>query len=147
MRFFKNGCGKPGIGVCFYNNGNEKKSLYIVGRGVLTPYFMKIPLYCLPSLFSNFVHLLPLSPTPSPTVLSVVLFLWLTGWSYYIWCAILLNVIMDLHMLSLGTLHQKDLDMCFMLQGIKFTELWLIMWFFTSTLNWLSPTHSALRDQ
>ena len=104
MRFFKNGCGKPGIGVCFYNNGNEKKSLYIVGRGVLTPYFMKIPLYCLPSLFSNFVHLLPLSPTPSPTVLSVVLFLWLTGWSYYIWCAILLNVIMDLHMLSLGTL-------------------------------------------
>ena len=81
MRFFKNGCGKPGIGVCFYNNGNEmnEKSLYIVGRGVLTPYFMKIPLYCLPSLFSNFVHLLPLSPTPSPTVLSVVLFLWLTG--------------------------------------------------------------------
>ena len=36
-------------------------------------------------------------------ILSVVLFLWLYGWSRHIWCAILLNN-MDLHMSSLGTL-------------------------------------------
>ena len=46
----------------------------------------------------------PLSPpTPTPTVFSAVLFLWLNRWSYHVWCAILLNN-MDLHMLSLGTL-------------------------------------------
>ena len=50
----------------------------------------------------------PILPTPPPfsifappfflvtsnppfTVLSVVLFLWLNGWSYHIWCAILVN--------------------------------------------------------
>ena len=38
---------------------------------------------------------------PPPPVLSVVLFLWLNGWSHYIWCAILLNDDMDLHMWSL----------------------------------------------
>ena len=46
-----------------------------------------------------------LSPqTPTPANLSAVLFLWLDGWSRYIWCAILLNDNMDLHMLSLCTL-------------------------------------------
>ena len=45
-------------------------------------------------------HLQP----PFPTVLSVVLFLWLNGWSRHIWCAILLNDDMDLHMSSYGTL-------------------------------------------
>ena len=41
------------------------------------------------------------SQTSTPAVLSVVLFLWLNGWSHYIWCAILLNDDMDLHMWSL----------------------------------------------
>ena len=44
------------------------------------------------------------SRTSTPAVLSVVLFLWLNGWSHYIWCAILLNDNMDLHMWSLGNL-------------------------------------------
>ena len=44
-----------------------------------------------------------LLPTPNPTALSVVLFLWLIGWSCHIWCAILLNDIMDPHMSNLGT--------------------------------------------
>ena len=44
-----------------------------------------------------------LPPTPIPTTLSIVLFLWLNGWSCHLCCAILLNI-MDLHMLSLGTL-------------------------------------------
>ena len=43
-------------------------------------------------------------PTPTPTVLSVVLFLLLNGWSHLIRCGILLNYIMDLHMLNLGIL-------------------------------------------
>ena len=41
------------------------------------------------------------SQTSTPAVLSVVLFLWLNGWSHCIWCAILLNDDMDLHMWSL----------------------------------------------
>ena len=47
-------------------------------------------------------HFLVIS-SPTPTVLSVVLFLWLSRWSH-IWWAVLLNDDMDLHMLSLGTL-------------------------------------------
>ena len=43
-------------------------------------------------------------PTSTPTVLSAVLFLWLNGWSHHIWCAILLNNNMGLHMSSVGTL-------------------------------------------
>ena len=71
---------------------------------------MKTPC-CLPPLppFSNFVqHSPPTSlspPIPTSTVLSVVLFLWLNGWSHYIWCAILFNDNMDLvRMSSLGAL-------------------------------------------
>ena len=37
-------------------------------------------------------------PTPTPTVFSIILLLWLNGWSQHIWCAILLNVNIDLHM-------------------------------------------------
>ena len=46
-----------------------------------------------------------LSPTtPNLTALSVVMFLWLNGWSRHIWCTILLNDNIDLYMSSLGTL-------------------------------------------
>ena len=31
--------------------------------------------------------------------------------------------LMDPHMLSLGTLAPEDLDVCFMQQGVKFTEV------------------------
>ena len=60
-----------------------------------------------PPLFKFICNVHPSSlspPTPTPTALSVVLLLWLNGWSdCHIWCAILLNDIMDLNMLSLGT--------------------------------------------
>ena len=54
----------------------------------------------------------PLAPSPTslspPTltsiILSVVIFLWLNGWSHHIWRAILLNDNMDIHMSSLVTL-------------------------------------------
>ena len=64
--------------------------------------------------FSNFFHIPPTPtslspPAPAPTVFSVVMFLWLNGWSHHIWCAILLNDNMDLYMSSLGTLVQEGL--------------------------------------
>ena len=47
-------------------NSKFSRSLYIVGRGVLTPYFVKTLLYCLPIFFFQFCpphcHLQPLSP-------------------------------------------------------------------------------------
>ena len=68
-------------------------------------FYEDTPIY--PTLpFSNFVkwnhhHPLPTHPTkPFPT-LFVVLFLWRNGWLCHIWCVILLNDIMDLHVLSL----------------------------------------------
>ena len=58
-------------------------------RRVLTPLFYKdLPPYIAYSSFFKFC--------PTPTALSVVLFLWLNGWSRHIWCTFLLNDIMDL---------------------------------------------------
>ena len=45
---------------------------------------------------------------PTPTVLSVVVFLYLSGQSRHIWCAILLDDNMDLHMSSLGNIVPKE---------------------------------------
>ena len=96
MRFFKNDC----------NVGDGWFYLYIVHWGVLNPHFMKTP-PMLPSPFfeilSNPIHF-PVFSNPTPTVFSVVLFLWQNEWSRHIWCAILLNDNTDLHMSSLGTL-------------------------------------------
>ena len=96
---------------------------------------MKTPLYCLLPSFSNFVQTYPHPPplsvsplTPTSTALSGVLFLWLNGWSCHIWCTILLNDI--------------DPDVCFMQQGIKFTEAWHT-WIFAGTLIWYhTNTHT-----
>ena len=63
-----------------YNDGNSKfsKSLYVVGREVLGPYFMKTSPILPTSPFQSLSNL-PLTslspPTPTQTVLSVVLFL------------------------------------------------------------------------
>ena len=78
---------------------------YLVGRGLLSVLFYEDPLPTpmLPTRpFSNFCQPSPPSrtclspPTPTVIVFSVVLFLWLNGWSHHI------N--MDLHISSLGTL-------------------------------------------
>ena len=51
----------------------------IVGRGVLT-LFYEDPTYIANPHFSNFVQPpFPVASNPNPTVLSVVLFLWLNG--------------------------------------------------------------------
>ena len=77
-----------------------------VGREVLTSYFIKTsPI--LPNLLFQILSNPPpslLPPTPTPTGHYVVLFIWLNGWLHHTWCAILLNVIMDVHMSSLMAL-------------------------------------------
>ena len=90
---------------------NPHTAYSIVGRGVLTLTFYEDPhsppLYCLPTFFKFSPILSPPSlppPSPTPTAHSVVLFLWQNEWSSHIWCAILLNDIMDVHMSSLRTL-------------------------------------------
>ena len=101
------------------------------------------PLYCLPpppSPFSNFVqpplHTFLSPPTSTPTVLSVFLFLWLNGWSRHIWCAILCNDNMDLHMSSLVTLAPEGTWYVFyatrhqVYGGLKYNVV------FTGTLIW-----------
>ena len=89
-----------------------EKSLYKVGRGVLTPPFYGDPSSLHTPLPFNFfpTHLPPSLPChlqPPPLLFSAVLFLWLNGWPNQIWCAILFNDNMDLHMSSFGTLVPK----------------------------------------
>ena len=74
-------------------------------------------------------QILPNPPhSPSPTSLSPpgslpcratfdVLFYLIIIWVYTCW--------------ALLSFHQTDLDVCFMRQGIKFTEVWHITWLFT----------------
>ena len=38
--------------------------------------------------------------------------------------------------------YQIDLAVCFMQQGISFTKVWYIIWFFTSTLIWFDITRT-----
>ena len=72
-------------------------------RGPNLPYLWKFRLYCLSPLIASNPPLLSPS-TSTPATLSVVLFFWLNGWSRHIWCSILLNDVMDLHMSSLSIL-------------------------------------------
>ena len=52
---------------------------------------------------------------------------------------------MDPHMSNIATLApdvQKDLDMCFMLESLKFTGVWQIIWFFCKYSDLISPSAS-----
>ena len=98
-------------------------------KGPTPPYFKKTPLlhYLSPLMLSNHPFFMS-PPMLIPTALATVLFLWLNGWLHHIRCVILLNDIMDLHMLSL--------HVCFIKQGVKLNEVWHIMWCFAGTLIW-----------
>ena len=132
------------------------KSIYIVGTVVLTPLFLILwrpSKYCQPPTTTLF-QVLPTPPTSlSPQTLipntpSVVMFVWLNGWSCHIWCAILCNNNMDLHMSSLGTLVTEGPWYVFYVKGVKLTELWHILWFFTGTLIWYhTHTHTHTHKQ
>ena len=81
-----------------YIFNNLKIMQIIVGRTLLfyeDPPILPTPLFQILST--------PLFSTP-PHCSFVVLFLWLNGWLCHIWRAVLLDNIVDLHMLSLGNL-------------------------------------------
>ena len=111
------------------------------------PYFA----YPHPPFFFKF-WTVPHPITSIPTALFIALFCWLNGWLRHIWCVILLNDIMDLHIRSLGTMYQKDHIVCFMQQGVKFTEVsqnvifywYSVLWFDITSTHKISSTH---RDQ
>ena len=107
----------------------------IVGTGFLTPLYYEDPLTIPISYFQflyNNTHLLTCLQTPHPLFLLTYLFGWINDCA--IFCVILLNDFMDLHMSNLDTLVPEV--PCCMQQGIMFTELWHIMRFFVHTLNW-----------
>ena len=116
---------------------------------MLTPLFYEDPLYCLATRFFKFwptplpTFLLP--PIPTPTVLSVVLFLWINGWSRHIWCAILLNDNMDLHVSSYGTLVPEG-PWC-MFYAIRHQVYWglthVVVFYWYSDLISHTQTHTA----
>ena len=99
---------------------------------MLTPLFYEdppVPLYCLPP-FSNFVQPFLLTFLSPPTPL-LFLFSCFLGW---------ISDDATFDVLFNGSTHfkswyllvpEKDLDVCFMQQDIKFTKVWHIMCFFT----------------
>ena len=96
---------------------------------------------CCLTPFSNFVHT-PTSlspPTPIPTVFFSCLV------SFAEWVIITAHFTYWQLVPDLST---RRTLMCFMQQGIKFTEVWHIMWLFTGTLIWYqtrrqTQTHTA----
>ena len=118
------------------------------GTEVLTPFFMKTPYiaysdscfkFC-PTLSSPLPQFL--SPPPAtPRVLSVVLFLLLNGWSRHIWCAVLLNNNMDLHMSSLDNLVPEG-PYCCVFYATRRRVCWGLTRFFSGTLDFTNTqTH------
>ena len=91
------------------------------------------------SPFSNFVQPLPpilcLQPPPAVLFLLSSFFDWMGGRATF-------DVLFYLMILYIYTcwalipLYQKDLALCFIQQGVKFTEVWHIMQFLASTLIW-----------
>ena len=76
-------------------------------------------------ILSNTFPLSLLPPTPTPTAF----FGWIGDHATF-------DVLVYLMTLWIEPWYQKELDVCFMQQGIKFTEVWHIMWFFAGTLIW-----------
>ena len=128
--------GGRGGGVVIMGGGKFLKSLDIVARGVLTSLFLK-----------TLPHPTPLS---IPTVLSVVLFLWLMKRSCHIWCAVLLNDNMDLHMSSLDTLLAEGpwcvfyATRCQVYWGLTQCGFLLVLSFYISHTHTHTHTHTQI---
>ena len=122
MRFFKNGCNEAVVvswWEIFTRNGGKPGMEWVRGGGVIIGGWeiFRVSLHSWQrGANPQFYKDLPILPTPHlqppPPLFSVVLFLWLPGWSRHIWCAILLNGNMDLLMSSLGTLVPEKTLMC-----------------------------------
>ena len=97
-------------------------SNHIVGRRVLTPLFYEDPLYIAKLPFFKFCPTpLPCCLQPPALLLILLLFLWLNGWSCHIWCTILLNDIMDVHMSSLRILMHV---LCNKVSSLLSSDMW-----------------------
>ena len=88
--------------------------------------------------------LFPVASNPHPTALSVILLIWLNGWSHHIWCAILLNDIMDLHMSSHGNLVPERPKCVF--YALRHRVYWglthnMVLWFDIMRTNTYTHTH------
>ena len=96
---------------------------FLVRRGFLPSILWRPPI--LPTLpFSNFIQHHHPHPHSSRAVkplstLFIIFSLWLNEWLCHICWVILLNNIMDLHMLSLVPSTAKDHVVCFMQQGVS----------------------------
>ena len=108
---------------------------YILGTGVLgLLIYEDFPPILLTTTFSNFVQPLPptslSSQTSTPIVFSVALFIWLNEWSGHIWCAILCNDKMDLHLSSLHTKRTLICILCNKVPSFLMSDTWdLLLWF------------------
>ena len=112
MRFFKNG--SNGGSKTFARNGEKREGGFILEGyktfkvSILksTIFYEDLPYVTYP-LFSKFCPSYLPHTSLSPAIFtdrSVVLFLWLNGWQCKMWCVILLNDNMDLHISRLGSL-------------------------------------------
>ena len=134
-KIFTRNAGKPGMEGGWFYNREMGKALYIVGRGVPTLLFYEDPpTLPTPPHFSNFVtHPSPpplpchLQPPPTLIFLLPCFFGWIGDHATF-------DV---LFYLKYGSIHVKPwyLDVCFMQQGVKFTEVWN-MWVLIGTLIW-----------
>ena len=128
------GGGGGGAGVCFLMGGLKifKVSSHSWQRGANPTILWRTSS---PS-FSNFVHpppTSPLPPTPTPTVLSVVLFLWLNG--YHTTFDVLLFYLMIIWIYTCQASTWRTL-MCVLCNKVSSLLRSDTMWFFTCTLIW-----------
>ena len=128
-------------------------TIKVNSRGFLTPYFMKTTyLYCLPTFI---IFWPPLPPNihckiPSSTLFIALIF-WLNGQSQHIWCVILLNDIMALHLPSLCYHSITRTLWCVLCnKGSVYYNTWhvflLVLWFDTTHTK-KRKTHSTHWNQ
>ena len=113
--------------------GNFKVSLHSWKRGANAPILLIPPLPC---------HLQP----PPPLLLLLLCFFGWMGDHATFDVLFYLMIIWIYTCQALVPWYQKDLDVCFMQQGVRFTEVWH-MWFFTDTLMLLSHTQTQKHTQ
>ena len=121
-------------GLCFVPEFVMIHPQWLVGRSFLTPLILWRALYCMYHLFWDFV--LPLSH------FFVALFLWLNVGSCHIQYVIMFDDIMDLNLLSLGTL-VPTAPCCISCNKILMTWFLLVLWFDLTHRQTHTRTHGV----
>ena len=147
------GGGMGGVGFIMQGWEIFKVSLHSWQRGA-EPLFYEDPLILpIPTFFKfcpTHPHFIATSNSPPPPPLFFLLscfFGWIGDHATFD-VLFYLMIIWVYTCQALVPWHQKDLDVYFMQQGIRFTEVWHIMWFFTGTLIWYhkhTNAHTTLR--